>query len=178
MQPVPGATAAPADGQTDGQPDTVAGTDCDGPAHGDTGADGHRSAIRPLPGTPCQLFPADNAWHADISKLPLSPQSAAWLTSTGASSGRLLHPDFGPSGDPAHPWYGIPYTVVPGTQVKTALGFDYADESDRIGYPVDANTKIEWGSDRHALILDKDVCRLYELLDFDLASRHAGSGAT
>ena len=139
---------------------------------------GSAAAIRALPGTPCQLFPADNAWHADVSKLPVSPQSAAWLTATGASSGRLLHPDFGPSGDPAHPWYGIPYTVVPGTQVKTALGFDYADESDRIGYPVDANTKIEWGSDRHALIVDKDACRLYELFDFDLASRHAGSGAT
>ena len=140
---------------------------------------GTASATKPLPGTNCQLFPADNAWHADISKLPVSSHSSAWLTSTGANSGRLLHPDFGPSGDPAHPWYGIPYTVASGTHSKLALDFYYPDESDRVGYPVGSDTKIEWGSDRHALIVDKDACKLYEVYDLDYpASNGAGSGAT
>ena len=47
------------------------------------------------PGTACQVFPSDNIWNTDISTLPLHPQSGAWLASTGATSGRLLHPDFG-----------------------------------------------------------------------------------
>ena len=139
---------------------------------------GTAPATRPLPGTNCQLFPADNTWHADISKLPVSGHSGAWLTSTGAS-GRKLHPDFGPSGDPVHPWYGIPYTVVSGTHPKLSLDFDYPDESDRVGYPVGGDTNIEWGSDRHALIVDKDACKLYEVYALDYpTSTGAGSGAT
>jgi hypothetical protein len=55
-----------------------------------------------VPGTTCPGFPADNVWNTDISALPVHARSAAWLKSTGANSGRLLHPDFGP------PPYGIP----------------------------------------------------------------------
>ena len=58
--------------------------------------------------------------------------------------------------------------------------FDYDDESDHVPYPIPASPKIEGGSDRHILMVDKDACRLYELF----AARkvdgawHAGSGAT
>ena len=78
-----------------------------------------------------------------------------------------------------HPWYGIPYTVVSGTHPKLSLDFDYPDESDRVGYPVGGDTNIEWGSDRHALIVDKDACKLYEVYALDYpTSTGAGSGAT
>ncbi len=30
-----------------------------------------------VPGTTCNLLPADNVWHADISKLPLRSRDAA-----------------------------------------------------------------------------------------------------
>src|SRR5438093_1078106 len=61
------------------------------------------------PGAPnCRVFPANNVWHADISKLPVNKHSAAWLRSMSAGTTNL-HPDFGPSG--GFP-YGIPYTVV------------------------------------------------------------------
>lgn len=57
--------------------------------------------------------------------------------------------------------------------------FQYASESDPGPYPVGADTSIESGSDRHALIINRDSCTLYEL--FDLAgsgsSWTAGSGA-
>ena len=41
----------------------------------------------------------------------------------------------------------------------------YADESDRGPYPIPAGVKIEGGADgdRHAVIVDRDACRLYEL---------------
>jgi hypothetical protein len=33
-----------------------------------------------VPGAPdCPMFPADNIWNTDISKLPVDPHSAAWL---------------------------------------------------------------------------------------------------
>lgn len=43
--------------------------------------------------------------------------------------GQLLHPDFGPSDDPDHP-YGIVYNVVDGSYPKLTVDFSYADESE------------------------------------------------
>ena len=72
---------------------------------------GSASAGTPLPGAPsCPVFPADNVWNTDISGLSVDVHSAAWLSSMHSST-TDLHPDFGPSGDPANP-YGMPYTVV------------------------------------------------------------------
>ena len=76
----------------------------------------HRGA-QPPPGAPgCPLFPANNVWHADISGLPSTPRSGAWLANMGGPD-RRLHPDFGPSGE-AMP-YGIPYTVVDGRHPRS-----------------------------------------------------------
>ena len=132
-------------------------------------------------GTTCTVFPADNYWHADISRLPVHPRSAAWLAHMSTS--RKLHPDFGPSyGD--GPNYGIPVTVVDRTHPTVRVRFDYAGESDRVRYPLGADTRIEGGAgssgDRHAVIVDKSRCRLLETY----ATRRqggtwrAGSGAT
>jgi hypothetical protein len=59
-----------------------------------------------VPGTACNVFPADNVWNMDISNLPVNANSDAWLTSMHASTTNL-HPDFGPPKD-----YGIPFDVV------------------------------------------------------------------
>ena len=64
------------------------------------------------------------------------------------------------------------------------MRFGYADESDKVRYPIPRGVHIEGGrdadGDRHALLLDRSACRLYEL--FDLQGRpgawSAGSGAT
>ena len=62
-------------------------------------------AERPVAGTSCSVFPADNWWHADVSGLPVHARSRQWLSHM--STDRDLHPDFGPSyGD--GPDYGIP----------------------------------------------------------------------
>jgi hypothetical protein len=57
--------------------------------------------------------------------------------------------------------------------------FEYADESDRGPYPIPRNVKIEGGSDRHALIVDRGACRLYELYALERSGTgwRAGSGA-
>ncbi|MGZ4144961.1 MAG: hypothetical protein ACXVPP_07380 [Actinomycetota bacterium] len=131
----------------------------------------------PPPGAPsCRVFPSNNVWHADISKLPVNARSAAWLASMSAASTNL-HPDFGPSGGSMP--YGIPYNVVPDSHPKVKITFDYAHESDPGPYPFGSDTKIEGGSDRHAIMIDSGTCVLYELYDAHYSSggSTAGSGA-
>jgi hypothetical protein len=135
------------------------------------------SAGTPVPGAPnCPVFPADNVWNTPIANLPVNPQSAAWLASMDAGTTNL-HPDFGPSDDPATP-YGIPYTVVSPSQPEVPITFHYADQSDPGPYPCSATTPIEGGpdstGDRHAIMVNPSTCTLYEL---DGAS-YSASGST
>ncbi len=135
-----------------------------------------------LPGTTCTAFPADDIWHADVSLLPVDSHSGVWLSNMQAST-RRLHPDFGGSGDPQVP-YGIPITVVAGSHAKVTVAFDYASESDKVPYPLGADTLIEGGAgsggDMHAIVVDAGACRLYETWDTRTSGGkwYAGSGAT
>jgi len=146
-----------------------------------------RSSAATLPvgtavgGTTCHPFPSSNWWHADIRSLPVHPYSAKWLSHMSTSV--RLHPDFGPSyGD--GPNYGIPITVVDGTHAKVTVKFDYSSESDHVGYPLGSDTRIEGGrnspGDKHAIIVDKSTCRLYETWNTRVVNGtwRAGSGAT
>jgi hypothetical protein len=123
----------------------------------------------------CPAFPANNWWNRDISALPVHPDSAEWLSHMSPS--RSLHPDFGGP-------YGIPVTTVTSAHPKVAVSFDYADESDRVGYPLGADTRIEGGrnsgGDMHAIVVDRSACRLYEAWDTTESGDRwrAGSGAT
>src|SRR5579872_4442283 len=111
-----------------------------------------------LPGAPgCVVFPSNNVWNMDISKLPVASNSSAMIRAIGFTRG--LHPDFG-----SYLGYGIPYNVVDGSQVpKVHVSFMYADESDAGPYPIPSRPQIEGGSDRHLLVVDKRTCTLYEL---------------
>jgi hypothetical protein len=136
-----------------------------------------------VPGAPnCPMFPADNIWNTDISKLPVDSHSAAWLRSMDSST-TFLHPDFGPN-QGGYP-YGIPYAIVTSGHKTVPIKFKYASESNRVRYPLDADTPIEGGknapagTDRHALIVDKTTCTLYELWQAHYSAKGstAGSGA-
>ena len=136
-------------------------------------------AARPVAG--CPVFPSNNYWHADISKLPVHPRSSDWLRHMSPSS--RLHPDFGPSyGEQPVP-YGIPVTVVGADHPKVRVRFTYASESDRVRYPLGDDTRIEGGwraaGDRHAIVVDRSSCRLYEIWNTKRRNGtwHAGSGA-
>jgi hypothetical protein len=127
----------------------------------------------PLPGAPaCPILPPGNVWNAPVDTLPRHPDSARLVRSIGL--GENLHPDFSDRGR-----YGIPINVVGRATPRRPVTFDYAGESDRVRYPIPAAPRIEGGSDRHVLLLDRDACRLYELFAAERrgARWHAGSGA-
>jgi hypothetical protein len=140
------------------------------------------SARAGLPEAPaCPLFPADSYWHADVSRLPVHPLSALWLAGSGGLAVKL-HPDLGWSGGTAAP-YGIPYAAVDAAYPRVPVTFTYPDESDPGPYPLGPDTPIEGGAgaigDRHALVVDRDACTLYETYDthYAPAASTAGSGA-
>ncbi|MGZ4395876.1 MAG: hypothetical protein ACXVZ2_10995 [Gaiellaceae bacterium] len=124
----------------------------------------------------CAIFPASNPWNQRVDSLPVASDSAAIVAAIGA--GGSMHADFGSGLWDGAP-IGIPVTVVSKSQPKVRVAFDYADESDKGPYPIPAKVKIEGGRDRHAIIVDRDTCRLYELyaLQRGATGWTAGSGA-
>ena len=134
-----------------------------------------------LPAAPrCPIFPATNAWNQRVDTLPVAPDSAQIIQSIGSTTG--LHPDFGSGlwdGGPI----GIPFDVVSKATPRSRVRFEYADESDKGPYPIPRTVHVEGGAasdgDRHALLVDRSACRLYELYDLRRSgsSWTAGSGA-
>jgi hypothetical protein len=135
-----------------------------------------------LPSAPrCTIFPASNAWNQRVDTLPVAANSAQMIQSIGIGTG--LHPDFGSGLYDGQP-IGIPFDVVAKKTPRSRVTFDYADESDRKPYPIPKAVHIEGGrrssGDRHALLIDKDACRLYELFALyptTAGGWKAGSGA-
>ncbi|HET6548738.1 MAG TPA: hypothetical protein VFG79_09795 [Solirubrobacter sp.] len=119
----------------------------------------------------CPVFPAGNPWNQRVDDAPVHPRSAAIVRSIGLDD--PVHPDFGTHG------IGIPYQVVSRHHARVRVKFQYAGESDRGPYPIPRHPRIERGSDRHLLVVQRGKCRLFELF----AARrsrgvwHAGSGA-
>ena len=143
-----------------------------------TGSSAH--ALR-LPAAPrCVVFPASNAWNQRVDKLPVAADSTPLIASIGLDS--PVHADFGSGTWDGGP-IGIPFDVVSDATPRTRVSFDYAGESDRVRYPIPRHVHIEGGphatGDRHAVLLDKNACRLYELYDLRHTTRGwtAGSGA-
>jgi hypothetical protein len=129
----------------------------------------------------CRLLPRDFPTNQRVDRLPVAANSNAIVSSIGLDE--RVHPDFGSGTWEGRP-IGIPYDVVTKRTARERVRFAYADESDRVRYPIPRGVHIEGGrgadGDRHALLVDRDACRLYEL--FDLQGRpgawSAGSGAT
>jgi len=129
----------------------------------------------------CPTFPKNNQWNLPVDKLPVASNSGALVRSIGAD--KPVHADFG-SGTYGGGPIGIPYVNVSAHQRRSRVSFDYADESNKGPYPIPRNVPIEGGrhssGDRHAILVDRHHCRLYEL--YALYPRpggrwHAGSGA-
>src|SRR5215213_3534730 len=129
----------------------------------------------------CPLFPAGFSTNQRVDALPVAPDSAAIVRSIGLDG--TLKADFGSGlweGGPI----GIPYDVVGRWTPRSRVRFDYADESDRVRYPIPSRVHVEGGpdadGDRHALLVDRARCRLYELfaLRRENGRWSAGSGAT
>src|SRR5256712_4295302 len=141
------------------------------------------AAAQPLPGTTCQLFPADSIFNADISTLPVNAQSSTWMGNMTQNAN--LHPDVGTFAQQ----YGIPINVAPPPTTSVTPTFLYNSDSDHPAeaYPIDQSTLIEGGpgaptgSDRHALVVNKNLCKLYEIFNLQNFTNgqtpSAGSGA-
>jgi hypothetical protein len=137
---------------------------------------GATSAAR-LPQAPaCQVFPPSNPWNQRVDSLPVAASSNTIVASIGVDD--HVHADFG-SGLWEGSKIGIPITVVGKKTPRSRVAFEYASESDRGPYPIPSNVKIEGGSDHHAILVDRNGCKLYELFALERrAGRwHAGSGA-
>lgn len=116
------------------------------------------------PDETCSVFPQDNAWNRDISGLPVHDRSDAFIDSIGRTA--RMHPDFGTEWEGAP--IGIPYVVVHGDQPEVPIFYDaYGEESDPGPFPIPLDAPIEGGpesdGDRHAIAVDFDDCKLYEL---------------
>jgi hypothetical protein len=134
-----------------------------------------------VPAKRCPTFPASNQWNLPVDRLPVASNSAALVSSIGAD--KPVHADFG-SGTYGGGPIGIPYVNVSAHQRKVRVRFQYADESNKGPYPIPAHVPIEGGrkstGDRHAILVDRSHCRLYELYAlYPTASGGwtAGSGA-
>lgn len=147
-----------------------------GPVHAEVGARAAttgRGSDAAVPGTTCTVFPGDNVWNMDVSKLPVHRKSDVWRKAMHAAHTNL-HPDFGPPG------YGIPFDVVDASAVDlVGIDFTYADESDPGPYPFGPDIHVEGGSDRHAIMIDQQDCTLFELFGarWNAGEATAGSGA-
>jgi hypothetical protein len=127
----------------------------------------------PPPWAPhCTVFPSGNVWNQRVTGLPVRRDSRQLLASIGLGS--RLHPDFS-----NHGAYGIPINVVGSRTPRYRVAFQYRAESDPGPYPIPAKPKIEHGSDRHLILVDRDACRLYELYSAVRVGTKwtAGSGA-
>ncbi|GLI68052.1 hypothetical protein VaNZ11_012347 [Volvox africanus] len=126
----------------------------------------------------CPIFPPDNAWHLDVTSLPVHPNSNSIKAHIGGGN---LHPDFGGgyTANGRRILYGIPFVVVDSSKGTSMVPIDipltgYADESDILpgGYPFPSNATVEGaynncpdnpcGGDRHVLVVDNATCLLYE----------------
>ena len=109
---------------------------------------------------PCSVFPADNIWNTRIDKLPRNVHSDAYLDSIGITE--RLHADFG-----SKLLVGIPITIANPDAPPAQIKFQYADESDQVGYPLERGAAIEGGyhstGDRHVVLVDLKNCSLFEL---------------
>src|SRR5712664_990288 len=131
--------------------------------------------VAPPPSGPslagCPMFPVDNPWNRDISAEPVDPHSADYLAYMGAASLRL-HPDFGGP-------YGQPFVVVPAAQPRVPMSFLYSSQSEPGPYPFPNDLPIQANEDRHATVLVRDECKIYETYNTFASGSgyHADSGA-
>ena len=120
----------------------------------------------------CDVFPGftgsahaasaanQTAWNQDVTHAPIDKHSAQIIHAIGALGGnQAIHPDFGGNGA-----YGIPYTVVGPHQKKVKVKVSpYGSESDFGRAPIPPNARVEGGSDRHVLVLQRGSCKDYEM---------------
>lgn len=103
----------------------------------------------------CPVFTAESEWNRDVSGDPVDARSTEYLAAMDAATMKL-QPDFG-----VYP-YGQPFVVVDSSQPAVPVAFRYASQSDPGPYPYPQDVPLQVNEDRHAAVVDKDRCKLYE----------------
>jgi hypothetical protein len=155
---------------------SVGGTTGSGGATGGTTSTAGAGSVPTIAG--CNIFPADNAWNADISAYALDPNGATYLANMSPTTG--FHPDWGTVTDQ----YGMPFSTGSGATPQPMtwnVGWGATDSDqlpcatggNKFCYPIPLTAPIEGGptastdSDRHVLYIDTagapNNCTLYEL---------------
>ena len=111
-------------------------------------------------------FPANDAWRQSIASAPVDANSSSLIGAIGSAG---LFPNFG-AGQYGGGTIGIPYTVVSGSPFVGINYTAYGDQSDPGPMPIPTDAPIEGypnpgDGDRHVLVLDRDNCWLYEMLN-------------
>ena len=120
----------------------------------------------------CPIFPAftgaatapsaanQTAWNQDVSRAPIDPRSSSFIRGiTRLGGNQVVHPDFGGNGR-----YGIPYNTVGRDRTRVRVHVTaYPGESDFGLAPIPPDARVENGSDRHALVLQRGTCDLFEM---------------
>lgn len=112
-----------------------------------------------------RIFPADSAWHEDVSALPVHARSAAIIASIGADKKLACNRD-------------MAFVIIAGDQPRVPVTITaYPDESDPGPFPIPDNAPIEdWplngvaldviqrtgDGDRHLIVVDPANGRLHE----------------
>lgn len=109
----------------------------------------------------CPVFPRDNAFHADIGKLPVRADSAAVIKAEGASE--IVRAGFS-----ANVWEGsrkgVPINIADSHTDKLIdfLGTPTSSIFEHKGHPIPKNPRLEgWPGiawDRHLLVVDTATC--------------------
>ena len=136
------------------------------------------ATARPLPGAPhCPLFPSRFSTNQRVDRLPVAPELARDRAVDRAR--RPVHADFG-SGRYAGSRIGIPFDVVGARTPRSRVGSTTRRSPTACATRSLPASTSRVARDRHALLVDRDACRLYELfaLQRTAGGWHAGSGAT
>ncbi|WP_051471392.1 hypothetical protein [Patulibacter minatonensis] len=105
----------------------------------------------------CRILPADSPWNTRVDKRPVDPMSSAYIASAG--SWRNLSWSYGTSAGSA---YALPVNVAGPTQPAVDVP-QTMFHTDPGPYPIPSDVRVQPGSDRHVVIVQRGTCRLFEL---------------
>jgi hypothetical protein len=115
----------------------------------------------------CAVFPANNVWNARVFSLPVHRESQKWAA--------IMQPE-----RPVHLDFSMPYNIIHGEEAVTFVNPGAMNESDPGPYRIPDNAAVEGGEDSHAIVVDAQRCKLYELYAAKRTASHqwdAGSAA-
>ena len=127
----------------------------------------------------CQVFPASSVWNKPVGSAPQAQALGARSSRRSAPASTCTRTSARASGTAGRS--GSRSRSSAASQPTSFVDFLYDDESDDGPYPIPTDVAIEGGpgadGDRHAIIVERDSCTLYELFNLRPAPWEAGSGA-